>query len=67
MKLMLISWNVPPYYLVARYQHLRVMLTLSSLLFFHPKDEGSKFACNIGTYLAKYVVTSHMTAVLIHN
>lgn len=41
------------------------MLTLSSLLLFHPEDEGSKFVCNIGTYLAEYVVTSHMTAVLI--
>jgi len=63
MKLTLVSWDVPPNYLVARYQHLRAMLTLSSFLLFHPEDEGSQF----GIYQAKYVVTSHMTAVLIHN
>jgi len=64
---MLVSWDVPPYYLVARYQHLRAMLTLSSFLLFHPEDEGSKFVCNIGTYQAKYTITFHMTEVLIHN
>jgi hypothetical protein len=67
MKLMFVSWNVPPYYLVARYQHLRAMLALSSLLFLHSEDEGRNFVCNTGTYLAKYSVTSHRTAVLIHN
>jgi hypothetical protein len=64
---MLVCWDVPPYCLVARYRHLRAMLTLSSLLLFHPGDEGSKFASNIGTCLAEYVVTSHSAAVLIHN
>ena len=64
---MLVSWDVPPYYLVARYQHLRAMLTSSFLLLFHPEDEGSKFVCNIGTYQAKCIVTFHVTEVLIHN
>jgi len=64
---MLVSWVMPPYYLLARYQHLRAMLTLFSFLILHPEDEGNKFVCNIGIYLAKYVVTSHMSAVLMHN
>lgn len=67
MKLMLVFLDVPPYYLVTRHQHWRAMLTLSSLLLFHPEDEGSKFICNIGTYLPDYAVTSHRTAILMLN
>ena len=61
----LVFWDASPHYLVARNQHLRPMLTLSSLLLFHSEDEGSKLVYNIGTYLPKQSITSHRTAVLI--
>jgi len=70
---MLVSWDVPLYYLVARYQHVGAMLTLSSLkmkvaslsatlvpikhITLSHWYLSSTLHCHIGTYQAHYTVT----------